>query len=193
MSSARAPGVSREAGREACRRGMVAEPMSREGAGNRTRLTGRLVIYFIRSSNLASGAALIRSALARTRLEIDAGKRLWTIFRYLAKYRFMSTVFKALSDPTRRRVLELLRQRPMSAGELSAEFSVSKPTMSAHFAVLREANLVLPEKVGKSIIYHLQLSVLEEALLGFAQVFGINLQSGDAIPPHGHPETERKR
>lgn len=46
MSSARAPGVSREAGCEACRRGMVAEPMSREGAGNRTRLTGRLVIYY---------------------------------------------------------------------------------------------------------------------------------------------------
>jgi hypothetical protein len=45
MSSARAPGVSREAGREACPRGMVAEPMSRKGAGNRTRLTGRLVIF----------------------------------------------------------------------------------------------------------------------------------------------------
>ena len=54
----------------------------------------------------------------------------------------MSTVFKALSDPTRRRVLELLRKGPMAAGELSDQFTVSKPTMSAHFAVLREANLV---------------------------------------------------
>lgn len=85
----------------------------------------------------------------------------------------MTSVFKALSDPTRRRVLQLLRARPMSAGELCAHFEVSKPTMSAHFAVLREADLVHSEKDGKSVIYHLKLSVLEEALLGFAQSFGL--------------------
>lgn len=85
----------------------------------------------------------------------------------------MSYVFKALSDPTRRRVLQLLRQGPMSAGELCEQFDFSKPTMSAHFAVLKEADLVHAEKVGKSVIYHLKLSVLEEALLGFAQTFGI--------------------
>jgi len=84
----------------------------------------------------------------------------------------MTTVFKALSDPTRRRVLQLLRKGPMSAGELSDEFDVSKPTMSAHFAVLKEADLVHAEKAGKSVIYHLKLSVLEEALLGFVQSFG---------------------
>jgi DNA-binding transcriptional ArsR family regulator len=84
----------------------------------------------------------------------------------------MSQVFRALSDPTRRRVLQLLRKGPLSAGELSAEFNVSKPTMSAHFAVLREADLVHAEKVGKSVIYHLQLSVLEDALLGFVHSFG---------------------
>ena len=80
-------------------------------------------------------------------------------------------MFKALSDPTRRRVLQLLRERSMSAGELSAEFDVSKPTMSAHFAVLKEADLVHAEKAGKQIIYHLKLSVLEEALLGFVDSF----------------------
>jgi DNA-binding transcriptional ArsR family regulator len=84
----------------------------------------------------------------------------------------MSKVFKALSDPTRRRVLQLLRKGPMSAGELSDQFNVSKPTMSAHFAVLREADLVHAEKAGKSVIYHLQLTVLEDALLGFVQSFG---------------------
>ena len=83
----------------------------------------------------------------------------------------MSQVFRALSDPTRRRVLQLLRERAMSAGELSDEFNVSKPTMSAHFAVLKNADLVHPEKVGKSVIYHLKLSVLEEALLGFMHTF----------------------
>ena len=52
----------------------------------------------------------------------------------------MSSVFKALANPTRRKVLQLLRERPMTAGELAAAFQVSKPTMSAHFSVLREAS-----------------------------------------------------
>jgi DNA-binding transcriptional ArsR family regulator len=85
----------------------------------------------------------------------------------------MNLVFKALADPTRRRVLELLRRQPMTAGELSDHFPVSKPTMSAHFAVLREADLVDVQKSGKTLIYRLKLSVLEEALLGFAGTFGM--------------------
>jgi DNA-binding transcriptional ArsR family regulator len=89
----------------------------------------------------------------------------------------MSQVFKALSDPTRRQVLQLLRKGPMSAGELSDRFDVSKPTMSAHFAVLKEADLIHAEKAGKSIIYHLKLSVLEEALLGFVNSFGLGAET----------------
>jgi len=92
----------------------------------------------------------------------------------------MSSVFKALSDPTRRRVLQLLRERSMSAGELADRFDVSKPTMSAHFAVLREADLIEAEKAGKSVIYHLKLSVLEEALLGFAHSFGLGGEAPQA-------------
>jgi DNA-binding transcriptional ArsR family regulator len=84
----------------------------------------------------------------------------------------VNRVFKALADPTRRRVLELLRQRPMSAGELAEQFPVSKPTMSAHFAVLQEADLIEAEKTGRTIVYRLKMSVLEETLLGFAQTFG---------------------
>lgn len=85
----------------------------------------------------------------------------------------MSTVFKALADPTRRKVLELLRTRPMNAGDLAEHFDFSKPTMSAHFAVLREAGLVDMEKSGKTVIYRIKLSVLEDALLGFAGAFGL--------------------
>jgi DNA-binding transcriptional ArsR family regulator len=85
----------------------------------------------------------------------------------------MSTVFKALADPTRRSVLQLLRERPMTAGELADRFDVSKPTMSAHFAVLREANLIDARKKGTTITYRLKLSVLEDALLGFAESFGL--------------------
>jgi DNA-binding transcriptional ArsR family regulator len=88
----------------------------------------------------------------------------------------MSRVFKALSDPTRRRILQLLREGPTSAGDLASHFDVSKPAMSAHFAVLREAGLIDSRKQGKSVIYELQMSVLEDALLGFAQAFGWKLQ-----------------
>src|SRR5262245_2440768 len=84
----------------------------------------------------------------------------------------MNRVFKALADPTRRRVLQLLRERPMLAGELADRFPVSKPTMSAHFAVLQEAGLVDAEKSGRTIVYRLKMSVLEDALLGFAHTLG---------------------
>jgi len=67
----------------------------------------------------------------------------------------------------------------MSAGEISDHFDVSKPTMSAHFAVLKEADLVHAEKAGKSVTYHLKLSVLEEALLGFVHSFGTGADAPD--------------
>ncbi len=89
----------------------------------------------------------------------------------------MNSVFKALSDPTRRRVLQLLRKRPMSAGELSDHFAVSKPTMSAHFSVLQNAGLIEAEKNGRTIVYRLKMSVLEEALLDFAQTVGWDMKA----------------
>lgn len=82
----------------------------------------------------------------------------------------MNKVFKSLSDPTRRKVLEVLRKGPMAAGDISSQFAVSKPTMSAHFAVLREAGLVVSEKDGRTIIYWLKMSVLEDALLSFCKI-----------------------
>jgi len=97
----------------------------------------------------------------------------------------MNLVFRALSDPTRRRVLQMLRERPMTAGEIAEHFPLAKPTLSAHFAILREADLIEPEKHGKHITYRLKLSVLEDALLTFAQTFGIAL----AIAPEPSGET----
>ncbi len=103
----------------------------------------------------------------------------------------MSDTFKALADPTRRKVLELLRGRPMTAGELCSHFPVSRPTMSAHFAVLREADLVDTVKVGTTITYQLKLSVLEDALLGFAGLFGLGTaertSKADARPSKSTP------
>jgi DNA-binding transcriptional ArsR family regulator len=90
----------------------------------------------------------------------------------------MNLVFKALSDPTRRQILQLLRKRPMNAGELAEHFPIAKSTLSAHFAILREANLIEANKNGTVITYMLKVSVLEEALLAFAETVGIGL----AIP-----------
>ena len=78
----------------------------------------------------------------------------------------MNNVFKALSDPTRRHVLQLLRERPMTAGELADHFDVSRPTMSAHFAVLRAADLIDATKQGASITYRLKLSGTRRGTLG---------------------------
>ena len=90
----------------------------------------------------------------------------------------MNSVFKALSDPTRRRVLALLKSGPLNAGDIAEHFDISKPTLSGHFAVLREAGLVTSARRGKAVVYELQMSVLEDALLGFAAMFGwtINLE-----------------
>jgi DNA-binding transcriptional ArsR family regulator len=101
----------------------------------------------------------------------------------------MNAVFKALSDPTRRKVLELLRKQPMTAGELADHFPVSRPTMSAHFAVLREADLIESTKIGTTITYQLKLSVLEDALLGFARLFGVGADSLKAEPTV--PDTQK--
>ena len=92
----------------------------------------------------------------------------------------MDVIFRALSDPTRRRVLQLLRERPMTAGELADHFTLSKPTLSAHFAVLREAGLIEPVRQATTITYHLKLSVLEEALLAFANSLHIGVAARPA-------------
>jgi DNA-binding transcriptional ArsR family regulator len=87
----------------------------------------------------------------------------------------MNLVFKALSDPTRRQILQLLRRKPMNAGELAEHFPIAKSTLSAHFAILREADLVEAHKSGTVITYMLKVSVLEEAVLAFAEMMGIGL------------------
>jgi DNA-binding transcriptional ArsR family regulator len=87
----------------------------------------------------------------------------------------MNIVFKALADPTRRRILQLLRKRPMTAGELADQFTIAKPTLSAHLAILKQADLVEPERHATTITYWLKLSVLEDALLAFADSVGIGI------------------
>jgi DNA-binding transcriptional ArsR family regulator len=91
----------------------------------------------------------------------------------------MDSVFEALSHPIRRAILEILKRGSRSAGELADAFPVSKPTMSAHFAKLKAANLIQSEQRGASLIYSLNLSVLEEVLLGFMTRVGSTAREGE--------------
>lgn len=84
----------------------------------------------------------------------------------------MQDVLEAISDPTRRKILDLLKQGPKSAGELGEHFDISGPSMSHHLGKLKTANLVVTERRGQSIYYSINTSVFEDAaqfVIGFFQ------------------------
>jgi len=74
----------------------------------------------------------------------------------------MNLLFKALGDPTRRQIIELLRKRDMTAGEIADYFSISKPSISHHLDLLKQANVVLSIKEGQFITYSLNTTVFDE-------------------------------
>lgn len=76
----------------------------------------------------------------------------------------MNDIFKALNDETRRHILELLRQKDMSAGEIADQFDMSKPSISHHLELLKKADLITQEKKGQFVIYSINTSVLDEIL-----------------------------
>jgi DNA-binding transcriptional ArsR family regulator len=80
-------------------------------------------------------------------------------------------VFKALSDPTRRQILKLLKSRSRSAGELSESFEITKGSLSHHFNVLKAADLVRTRREGQQIIYSLNTSVFEDVAAVLVDLF----------------------
>jgi ArsR family transcriptional regulator len=76
----------------------------------------------------------------------------------------LTAAFKAIADPTRREILHLLRKEEMTAGDVAARFDMTKPTMSHHFAVLKDAGLVTSRREGQTIWYALNTTVLEDVL-----------------------------
>ncbi|MEH7333019.1 autorepressor SdpR family transcription factor [Neobacillus drentensis] len=79
----------------------------------------------------------------------------------------MNEAFKALSDPSRRKILQLLKKKDLSAGEIADQFNMSKPSISHHLNLLKQANLVDSEKKGQQIIYSLNTSVFEDVITWF--------------------------
>ena len=84
----------------------------------------------------------------------------------------LQLTMKALSDPIRREILELLKKGRLSAGEISAHFDVTGAAVSRHLSVLREADLIRDTREGKFIYYELNASVLEEILLWISALKG---------------------
>lgn len=84
----------------------------------------------------------------------------------------MNALFKALNDPTRREILELLKEKDLTAGEIADQFNISKPSISHHLDLLRQAGLVVSVKEGQFIYYSLNTTVMDEMLKWI-----INLQS----------------
>ena len=76
----------------------------------------------------------------------------------------LTAAFKAIADPTRREILHLLRKEEMTAGDVAARFDMTRPTMSHHFSVLKEAGLVTSRRDGQTIWYALNTTVLEDVL-----------------------------
>jgi DNA-binding transcriptional ArsR family regulator len=85
----------------------------------------------------------------------------------------MNAAFQALSDPTRREILRLLRKRAMAAGEISERFPLARSTLSGHFNILKNAGLIVAEKNGTSINYSLNVSVVEQTMAAAMEILDV--------------------
>lgn len=86
----------------------------------------------------------------------------------------LQNTLRALADPTRREILNLLKEKSLSAGEISDRFPISFAAISRHLAVLKEADLIRDERDGKYIYYTINASVLEEIMLWITELKGDN-------------------
>lgn len=79
----------------------------------------------------------------------------------------MGDVFKALGDPTRRKILELLQNQSLSAGEIADYFQITKPSISHHLNILKNSGLIIDERKGQNIIYSIDMTVFQEVMKWF--------------------------
>ena len=76
----------------------------------------------------------------------------------------MNAIFKALNDVTRREILELLKEKDLTAGDIAASFDISKPSISHHLDILKRADLIASEKKGQFVIYSVNTTIMEDVL-----------------------------
>lgn len=86
----------------------------------------------------------------------------------------LNNIFRALGDPTRREILRLLARKDLTAGEIADHFNLTKPTISHHLAVLKEAGLVLDERQGQYIVYSLNTTVFQDLLRWLLEITSNN-------------------
>jgi len=86
------------------------------------------------------------------------------IYLIILEVIFLNDTFKALADPTRRQILRLLRKGDLTAGEIAEHFNMTKPSISHHLNLLKQARLVLSERKGQYIVYSLNTTVVQEVL-----------------------------
>ena len=91
----------------------------------------------------------------------------------------MNNPFKALSDPTRRQIIQLLKERDLTAGEIADHFAMTKPSISHHLNSLKQAGLVLDERKGQNIVYTLNTTVVQEVLSWFMDILGTTGEKGE--------------
>lgn len=99
----------------------------------------------------------------------------------------LTETLKAVSDPVRRQILQLLKQRSMNAGEIAAQFSITDAAISRHLSVLRQAGLVRATRNGQHIRYELNASVLDEILLWARDLKGETCDETAAEKPLADP------
>jgi DNA-binding transcriptional ArsR family regulator len=109
---------------------------------------------------------------------------LYNIIRCLSKYLIifkggvavppLNLPFKALSDPTRRKIILLLKDKDLTAGEIAEHFNMTKPSISHHLSTLKQASLVIDERKGQNIVYTLNTTVFQEVINWFFNATHIN-------------------
>lgn len=88
----------------------------------------------------------------------------------------MNDAFKALSDPTRRKIIRLLREKDRTAGEIADQFNMTKPSISHHLSALKNAKLIQDERNGQNLIYSLNTTVVQEVMGWFLEIISDKTQ-----------------
>ena len=101
-------------------------------------------------------------------------------------------MFKALADPTRRKIIMLLRDGDLTAGQIADHFTISKPSISRHLGLLKQAGLILDERKGQNIIYSLNTTVFQDVLGWIFEATGTKPDEKDGGAAHSDKFTDRK-